>query len=794
MKGKGGKNTPKTLADLRKERRRILAELDQAQGLARRTRSQSVHASLRKRQSVRELEEDLEDIQLELEQRFRVMAKSGENTSTGSVLKAAFADLSDPGTTGAEAGITDTGNTPPENLAAINTMTGASKSPLKESSQDTQQIVETDESYKTPQAKQIPPGSLFAPLPAVRPRPYNLPQVQRMPPLSAFDWNAPVNPINETYKRVAPTNPSCTNPSSAASAYLANAQAAHNDEIKKMRQEMQQMRNMFENKIKMQEEELKALRSKHVQFKDVDTSKGAIPKGSRTQLQIPNSPYESRKFNFEPQENIIMSNEELITPKSPGLKSPASQLDAEDMEMSRSRTPDAYSETLQTLTQLIRELQVDTRQKHEILNQIFDDKVPQEEDNNLGAYQPIPQPIARPNRESTAKQTAQTIPQMDNQSNINPLAQLIAQARPQAKSMAKQISDKIQDQEKARESFLRRLRYVPEFDGESFQSLRKFLDIAKALNDTFINDAEKNELIDTLTLQLRGEAKEVVGDLYEISFEKMRDKLLQHFSYLMNKEVVTAQIESISQGEKETLTEYSERARKLLKEKCSTYKFLSEDQKKEYDRTARRAFARGIRDSHLRDRLITRGSSSLEDAIAYVIEVEADTSVMIPNSELYCKYCKTNGHRENKCFKKAANASGLTQLINMLGGVTNPGQNLKNFSNFRGRGGRGGNWRNSRGNLNSNSNENNRNDRRNNNSRNWNSNRGGNNNNWYGNNGNNASGYNNSQNRGSNRGNQGQKSWGGQKYQNSNQSTRNETQNSTVTVQSNDGQLKNTEN
>lgn len=171
----------------------------------------------------------------------------------------------------------------------------------------------------------------------------------------------------------------------------------------------------------------------------------------------------------------------------------------------------------------------------------------------------------------------------------------------------------------------------------------------------------------------------------------------------MNKEVVTSQLENIRQNEKETMTEYCERARGLLKEKCSTYKFLSEEQKKEYDRTARRAFARGIKESSIKDRLVTRGANSLEDAISYAIEAEFDASITIPNSELYCKYCKTNGHRESNCWKKSANTNGLNQLINMLGGISNPGQDTRNFSNFRGRGNRSGNnWNNSRGNSNRN--------------------------------------------------------------------------------------------
>lgn len=331
----------------------------------------------------------------------------------------------------------------------------------------------------------------------------------------------------------------------------------------------------------------------------------------------------------------------------------------------------------------------------------------------------------------------------------------------------------------SRKPYLDHLKKIPEFDGESYKALRNFLDIAGALNESWTNDVERNNFIDTLSLQLRGEARDVVGNLYQSSFDEMRDKLLKYFSYLINKEIVTSQLENIRQNDKETMSEYAERARKLLREKCNTYKFLSEEQKKEYDRTARRAFARGITESSIRDRLITRGAGSLEDAISYAIEADFDASITIPNSELYCKFCKINGHREANCWKKSSNASGINQLINFLGNVKNPDQNTRNSSNSRGRGNRSnGNWNNSRQNSGQNSGQN------------WsqNSNQNGNYNNKNNQGNGNYKGWNNSgnpQNRGSNQSNQNQKNSGNQwqKGQNSRPNTRNEAQNATATVQ-----------
>lgn len=92
MKAKGGKNTPKTLAELRAEKRRVQAELSQAQGLTRQTRSKSVYANLSRKRSVKELEEKLNDIDLELEQRNGRMAKAQGDSNSKATLTTVFAD------------------------------------------------------------------------------------------------------------------------------------------------------------------------------------------------------------------------------------------------------------------------------------------------------------------------------------------------------------------------------------------------------------------------------------------------------------------------------------------------------------------------------------------------------------------------------------------------------------------------------------------------------------------------------------------------------------------------------
>lgn len=411
-----------------------------------------------------------------------------------------------------------------------------------------------------------------------------------------------------------------------------------------------------------------------------------------------------------------------------------------NFEAVQQQDTDPYINALQTVMKMIRKKQLNAAQKNEIMDQLLEE----------GAHEPnyrkesieIFQPIWAQTRNIPP---VSPIPQLNVTQTYDPNPQL--NRTTQTVDQNTQLNRTMQDEEprnqvqrrnvreESRESFTRRLKHIPIFDGESFKSLKSFLDIAEILNDQWRSETEKNELIDTLSLNLRSEARNVVGDLYETTFEEMREKLLKHFSYLANKEVVTSQLENLKQEKNETINEYAERSRKLLKDKCSTYKYLSEEQKREYDRTARKAFAKGIKDSKVRDRLITRGAISLEDAIAYSIELDYDAANMIPNSELFCKYCKTNGHRERDCRKKESNANGVNTLISLL---RRENQNIRNFVNFKGpRQNR--NWTNNRGNGNNNynnynnGNNNNGNGNRFNpkNSRNWNNgNNNNNNNNW----------------------------------------------------------------
>lgn len=218
----------------------------------------------------------------------------------------------------------------------------------------------------------------------------------------------------------------------------------------------------------------------------------------------------------------------------------------------------------------------------------------------------------------------------------------------------------------ARESYLRRLRYMPKFTGESFKELKDFIDIAETLYFSASNEIEENEFFEQMLLQLRGEPRTLIAGLQNANWGTIKELLLNKFSYLSNKKILQSQLENIKQERNESVAQYADRTRKLLKERNSTMSSMSEDLRLEYNRQARISFTRGLKDPKLQDRLKTRGAQSLEDAAAYAIEADNDTQNTIPNIELFCTACRRNGHRERNCMRKNYNNTNLNGLLSAL--------------------------------------------------------------------------------------------------------------------------------
>lgn len=218
--------------------------------------------------------------------------------------------------------------------------------------------------------------------------------------------------------------------------------------------------------------------------------------------------------------------------------------------------------------------------------------------------------------------------------------------------------------DKPRESYLRRLRSIPIFDGDSFKQLRDFIDISESLFYSSNNNSEKNEFFEQTLLQIRGEARNVVKNIDEQNWELIKNTLLSHFDYLANKELITSKLENLRQEKKETLSEFADRTRKLLREKNGVYKLLTEDQKAEHERLARKAFSKGVNNPKLKERLLIRGANTFEEAVAYALDAENESINIVQNAELHCRFCRNIGHRERDCRQK--NTDQIDELVQAL--------------------------------------------------------------------------------------------------------------------------------
>lgn len=238
-----------------------------------------------------------------------------------------------------------------------------------------------------------------------------------------------------------------------------------------------------------------------------------------------------------------------------------------------------------------------------------------------------------------------------------------------------------------RKTFMYRLREVPKFNGESYQQLIDFIDAMDTLSYSCINTSESNELQTQMLLQLRGEARSIISNLDTRDWYSVKNKLKAHFAYLSNRNVITSQLENLRQGENETLSEYADRARKLLKERNSTFGHITEDQRAEHNRTARRAFSKGVKNMKLKDRLLTRGASSLEDAVSFAIEAEYDSTYMNLSNNMYCNICRSNTHREQNCNRRKPDNLNLNNLLYALNDLRRPYNNNysqnNNYNNMR---------------------------------------------------------------------------------------------------------------
>lgn len=364
--------------------------------------------------------------------------------------------------------------------------------------------------------------------------------------------------------------------------------------------------------------------------------------------------------------------------------------------------------------------------------------------NNNDSY--MHEQNSSPNFSNTHKGVQFTLPNSQNQYEHNANVRNIEQNEPHFNqnesyfnqnfsqprmNNSSQFNDNRYGEFSPRTTFLKRLKQIPSFNGDSYKELKIFITKADTLYHYCSNETEENEFYEQMMFQLGEEPRNLLIGMHQPTWDMIKQKLLKHYAHLSNKDLLTSQIENLRQEKDESLSKYAERTRQLLKDRNSTYSFLSDDLRKEHNRVARRAFTNGIKNQRIRNIMTIRSSSSLEDAISYALEAENDFLARIPNGELFCRFCREIGHRANDCRRKLDDGNSINQLISALrsigtsnrnnfrnnqwNGNGNPdlgGNRNRNFNgiwngNFNRNRNFNGNWnRNSNGNMNRNFNRN----------------------------------------------------------------------------------------
>lgn len=227
------------------------------------------------------------------------------------------------------------------------------------------------------------------------------------------------------------------------------------------------------------------------------------------------------------------------------------------------------------------------------------------------------------------------------------------------------------DLDEPRVIFLKRLNNIPEFNEESFEHLKKFLEKAETLYYQATNTAEDKEWLQHILIRVNSEARNVICSLDERNWDNIKAALMKRYCYLYNKNLVNTELENLKQGQKESLSEYAERARKLLRKKIAMYSYVSPEQRQDYDRYASRSFIQGLNNTNLIRQVKTRGFDSLEKAVENAIDMETDTNSEVSRTELICRFCKAIGHRERDCNRKNPENNAILSLVSALRNVGN---------------------------------------------------------------------------------------------------------------------------
>lgn len=329
-----------------------------------------------------------------------------------------------------------------------------------------------------------------------------------------------------------------------------------------------------------------------------DFQTNQFPRENFTKFQ-PNFKSEPRMFNY-PQNNLNFDMNEFIYPNEPEInRNPRTNSSHFQQNFNENRNPEPG---MFNYTQNNPNFNVNPNTQN-IMNETFTiSNEPQFTPNMRANFSNFQNPQTNRNQFSFTN-NLRNVPYFNDQFNPN-MSTLFLNNQPMLNMPAEPTN-----------SFLKRLQLIPEFDGENFRSLKNFLEKFKTAHESCRTNAEFNELLEQVLLKVNGETKDLIVSLDNFEWPNIEKTLMNYYSHLCNKNLVNTQIETFTQEPDESLIKYTEKARKLLRDKKAMYSFLNEEQKSDFDRMMAKAFVTGSRDYSLRQRVLTRGADTLEKAI-----------------------------------------------------------------------------------------------------------------------------------------------------------------------------------
>lgn len=211
---------------------------------------------------------------------------------------------------------------------------------------------------------------------------------------------------------------------------------------------------------------------------------------------------------------------------------------------------------------------------------------------------------------------------------------------------------------------------IPEFDGNPM-NLHRFIQISEIQYKRAKTVEEKLDFLDVITSKLVGRAYNLILRYHSYdNWQDLKKSIEANFSKLRAVQLIMADVFSLSQDIKETVSAYASRTEKLFDELnvSSTSALETESQTihKLNETTVLNSFVNGLREPL---RLILRAArlETLSAVIDLALQEEKLNQLQAKaeiNHKMYCSYCKTNTHNTKNCRRRNNNYTANSGINN----------------------------------------------------------------------------------------------------------------------------------